>query len=326
MSRNYRIPEKISIYEKPERDFETWDKRTVRVKPSMVINAESKTSPSTAKAWQGHVDHYGLTVYDEKGLHVLDDANEKVYRNDDNLLFQRTVDSKRIKNEEAYKANLRAPYTITNGHIEYLHVLDLEHRGEGGRAYKVITPENLMFDLREDVVLDIMFARGVEAGGKITGPFQWAICGSQMKILLVGSDDYNQAAKEKAISQKTKIKLKDLVIGGVYANTQTQVVYLGEAQVEKGNKRQFVFENVYWNSDKYDPDLVNYNPQSGDYPKRHIYSAESMTLYDKIGQCDLKIGDSIDIGMWEYKTLGNWSWSSNRTKSWHANVLVFKKA
>lgn len=80
--------------------------------------------------------------------------------------------------------------TIENDPYPMLTLVGLEIRGEGGRAYKVVTPDGYLVDLREDVLLECMFRNGVTKGRKgepptLKGPFQWVVNGTQMKLALV---------------------------------------------------------------------------------------------------------------------------------------------
>jgi len=73
-----------------------------------------------------------------------------------------------------------APFAVT--------IVDLHHRSEGGRAYKVVDPYMRRFDLREDQVLEVMAKCGIEPGGKVPGLFVWGTLGSQMRLALVGGE------------------------------------------------------------------------------------------------------------------------------------------
>lgn len=115
-----------------------------------------------------------------------------------------------------------------------LIITSLHHRGSGGRALQVLIPidiENayVQVDLREDTLMEVIFKKGIEAGGKMNGEFAFAKNGSQIKLLLVGSKDY-ETAKEKA-TRKTKMKKisnKDLKVGYEYATIKGEpYIYLG---------------------------------------------------------------------------------------------------
>jgi hypothetical protein len=52
-----------------------------------------------------------------------------------------------------------------------IRVFTLEHRAEGGRAYKVVTEDGYYFDMREGVLLDTLVHCGCEADGTLGGEF-----------------------------------------------------------------------------------------------------------------------------------------------------------
>jgi hypothetical protein len=128
-------------------------------------------------------------------------------------------------------------------------ILSAEQRGEGGRAWKVITPDGFLVDLREDVFLPILLRLGLPASGLIQAKLQWCQAGSQLRLEEVGSEQhsgYTPAAKvaaerkERAVVQKERraarktIGIRDLVVGGVYQfwfwGSGEQRVYLGRAR------------------------------------------------------------------------------------------------
>lgn len=139
----------------------------------------------------------------------------------------------------------KAPEVVEaeNGPIQFLRVIDIDVRGEGGRAWKVMTPQRWYVDLREDVFLDCLKARCVmqndqqDGGLVIQGPFRWVRFGTQMRLALINSDLYRQieqSAKAKA-DPVPKIRTKDLTIGGVYISSGdwvVPVVFLGRVRVQ----------------------------------------------------------------------------------------------
>jgi len=126
-------------------------------------------------------------------------------------------------------------------------IVDAEQRGEGGRAWKVVSPEGYLVDLREDVFLPILLAKGLPKSGIIPASFQWCQNGSQLRLEQVGSkahalytpaDEVTKVkAKERAAKPKVvTIRVKDLVVGGVYQfkvfGSNEQRIYLGRARVD----------------------------------------------------------------------------------------------
>lgn len=67
----------------------------------------------------------------------------------------------------------------------------VDTRTEGGRAWKVISPEGFYVDLREDVFLPLLLEKGLPADGMIDAEFQWCQNGSQLRLERVGSPAHN---------------------------------------------------------------------------------------------------------------------------------------
>jgi hypothetical protein len=70
-----------------------------------------------------------------------------------------------------------------------LQIVDLESRGEGGRAYKVIDQFGHYFDLREETIVDVLAHVGIHAGGEIPCSFTWVRRGSQLRLVREGSKE-----------------------------------------------------------------------------------------------------------------------------------------
>ena len=132
--------------------------------------------------------------------------------------------------------------TCPNAPIPHLRVVNLEERGEGGRAWKVLTPENWYVDFREDVFLDVLKAKCTmvthpNGGLLIQGPFKWVKYGTQMRLALINSDLYREIeAYEAAIKSPKPKKIKNLIVGGIYTtdprfkDTVYPVVFLGNVR------------------------------------------------------------------------------------------------
>ena len=120
---------------------------------------------------------------------------------------------------------------VDNVPIKDVVITSLEHRGQGGRAYKVIVNQRYYVDLREDVLLDAILNVGISAGGKLNGEYIFAKVGSQMKLIRCESALHNELIKAMMIKQSAK--LKNLKIGRVYKNKTTAMVYLGKVSTTK---------------------------------------------------------------------------------------------
>lgn len=129
-----------------------------------------------------------------------------------------------------------------NTPISSLRIVDLDVRGGGGRAYKVIDEKGFCYDLREDTLLDAIKGEGIGPGGVLNGQFVWASVSSQTKLIYVGSDIYKKLSKEAKINRLPFLKKKDLVVGGVYKSKNGSLrLYLGsvDCTVSKGCGRSF---------------------------------------------------------------------------------------
>ena len=118
-----------------------------------------------------------------------------------------------------------ATVEVPNDPIPSLRVVEMEIRMEGGRAWKVVTPQGWYVDLREDVLVDHLYMHKSisvhpEGGWVLEGPFLWVKNGTQMRMVLIDSPRHRQIlayTKQKAIAIKAKkISPKSLVAGGVY--------------------------------------------------------------------------------------------------------------
>ena len=97
-------------------------------------------------------------------------------------------------------------FQSNNNLITSVFVLGLEHRGRGGRAYKVTFSisdqltnsiiDNICVDLREDVLLDAVQNSTIDRG-IVYGPFLWIKNGAQMKLVRENSPQHQKALTEK---------------------------------------------------------------------------------------------------------------------------------
>ena len=88
-------------------------------------------------------------------------------------------------------------------------VVGAEQRSEGGRAWKVLTPDNFLVDLREDVFLPILLEKGLPATRIIDAEFQWCVSGSQIRLEQVGSTSHAKyVTEEEMLARKPPKKAK----------------------------------------------------------------------------------------------------------------------
>lgn len=128
---------------------------------------------------------------------------------------------------------------IDNLPIKNVVITSLEHRGQGGRAYKVILNNRYYVDLREDVLLDAILHAGINRGGKLMGEYLFAKVSSQMKLVRIDSSLYNELIKSTAMNHSTKVK--NLKFGRIYESKTERLIYLGNVTstevhlIEKNN-------------------------------------------------------------------------------------------
>jgi len=107
-------------------------------------------------------------------------------------------------------------------------IVDLDHRGEGGRAYKVIIWHGFYVDLREDVLLDCIRDRGIAANGYILNGLIWAVLGSQTRLIMYHGDLHKKITAEMVLKSRKPLSKKDLIIGNIYQDNKEQLyMYLG---------------------------------------------------------------------------------------------------
>jgi hypothetical protein len=121
---------------------------------------------------------------------------------------------------------------FSNNPMRDIRILDLEHRGEGGRAYQVLVHNKYIFDLREDVLFDTILNEGVRKNAILNGEFIFAMIQSEMKLIRVGSY-IHQLALETMEAKKNATKQK-FEVGKIYSSANQTFLYLGK--VKNGNE------------------------------------------------------------------------------------------
>lgn len=198
MIKNGCIPKNITIFSngksKPYRWWEDLGSEEVdqMVIKAFAVDSSSKDMLETARRWAENIRDYNK----ESGTYVK--------RNE-------------LKVEE-----------LENKPFTGVKILGLEHRGNGGRAYKVITPGDYYFDLREEVLLDTLINEGVAKGGELQGSFVWGKVGSQMKLVRVDSKLYNELSDAGDRRSMKKVGAKELKVGRVYeSKAGKKAIFLG---------------------------------------------------------------------------------------------------
>lgn len=142
------------------------------------------------------------------------------------------TDAKNKKTQETARSWSRGPgfqkIEKPNAPMKNLRIVSLEKRCEGGMAWKVLTEDNLWFDLREDVLLDSLQNESVK-NGILGGVYVFAVVGSQMKIIRVGSELHKRVSEYMNRKATKEILVKDLKAGHIYANKKgKKFIFLGK--------------------------------------------------------------------------------------------------
>lgn len=119
---------------------------------------------------------------------------------------------------------------VPNTYIDDVTIVGLEKRSEGGRAYKVIIKGNLYVDLREDVLLEAFLHCSIHHG-LILAKFVFAMVGSDMKLVRVGSELHKELLRLTNVAEAPSIKVADLQIGSIYRRKSSSPagdLYLGK--------------------------------------------------------------------------------------------------
>lgn len=122
-------------------------------------------------------------------------------------------------------------------------VCSLEHRGHGGRAYKVMTEEGFYFDLREDVLLEALLECGCQPGGFLGGKFLWMMAHNNMKLIRDGSQLHEDMIAATFRRNSDPIPNDELVTGEIYSGKDSldKVIFLGEVIVNAGKPKLLFF-------------------------------------------------------------------------------------
>lgn len=119
-----------------------------------------------------------------------------------------------------------------------IRITSLEHRGNGGRAYKaVITKDDKRFkvDLREDCLMETMMSVGIEPKGVLKGDFCFVKDNSQTKLIRCESEEYKKLIefKEK-VSKQNIIPTKELKPMTLYQSgigNKGYILFIGEVYI-----------------------------------------------------------------------------------------------
>lgn len=122
--------------------------------------------------------------------------------------------------------------TTKNEPIKNIRVLGLDIRMNGGRAWKCVDEQDRYFDLREDVLLDLMRTVGVKEGGYLAGEYVWAKVAQTMKLVRVGSELHAALIEATVRKEAPMIDKKTLKQWSVYEQKNGKVFwYLGRCKM-----------------------------------------------------------------------------------------------
>lgn len=211
--KGYRVLDKVGVV---GRDHFTRKTKNllgdeIRVTDAFFYNPDSKTSPKTALEWARRGGYWdGYKQVSESEL------------------------SPEIRDNDPFEAT----------------IIDLDYRGRGGRAYKVIDRDNMCFDLREDQIIEIFKHAGVAAGGLVLGRFVWISDVGGIKLVLVGSAAHKKALEDdRRFSETVENRALGLaptpgtlVPGHVYVKKDgSKHVFIGKFKEGSSTKIQYAF-------------------------------------------------------------------------------------
>ena len=199
------IPDTLRIYTAPEETITVDGDSTIKVivNPVFVTASDNPMTNKTAQHW---VEGYCRTYDREK---------------------QRYVSYK--------KPNI---FEVPNTPFLQPQILELEQRGNGGRAYKVAIPMSnvssglIYVDFRENELLDAIQNVGILAGGKLNAEYIFGSVGGQMKLFRVSSKVHTDTIEKDNRKASTVIPMTKLVVGHWYETASgTKQIYLGKFSV-----------------------------------------------------------------------------------------------
>lgn len=125
---------------------------------------------------------------------------------------------------EGYKKLEPIINEFDNKPINNVKLYDLEKRGLGGRAYKVLVYDQFVFDLREDTLLEILMYHKIEKG-IISCPLIFAVIGNQMKLIVENGKKHLEFMDQKELPLENNFQPGSLLKNKL----GDQLIFLGEA-------------------------------------------------------------------------------------------------
>ena len=103
-----------------------------------------------------------------------------------------------------------------NGPFVDVKIVELEERGNGGRAYKVVVGDDYYVDFREAEMMWVIKNVGIRPGGIMNGEFAFAVVGSQTKLIPMHSPMWEEANKLSARKAAKPLGKNDFKVGHQY--------------------------------------------------------------------------------------------------------------
>jgi hypothetical protein len=180
-----------------------------------------------------------------------------------------------------------------------LRWVGIDSRCEGGVAYKVVTPQGWLVDLREDVVTECLYEGAIThkistagSGTYFTAEFVWVVMGSQSRLVRVDSKLYEEILESVFLKCMGPIPADALEVGGIYQKANGRQVVLVGIGTEKG-KKFLVAELSQWDrqsvQSRIDVEVECLNPSRKDcWPSWHF--SGSLKVNKQVGQVKVPPG------------------------------------
>lgn len=180
-------------------------------------------------------------------------------------------------------ANTPTILNLKNEPITGLRVIDLERRGNGGRAYKVIDRNNYCFDIREDQLLESMVNLGIDQGGVLRGEWVW-VADNGMKLIRKNSAEYDKSFANNTFVSKKPIPKSQLKPGFIYKSKSIEALFVGWYWVWEGR----TIQRMLWLENSYKL-LEKLSSGKEEFPDTFYWSIKTNhSFLEEVGQSDYK--------------------------------------
>lgn len=265
MAQTGSIPKRLIYIDRPAREYKReFDDGSEISKPviassSFVSDAENEKTIDTGISWASVQSWYENEDGDNRIY--LTEEEVKNYPDRYGIYFDQ-VEGKWWKRKAWVRRDNPVTYypkteETDNVPLKNVQILSLEKRSEGGRAYKVLIG-NRVFDLREDVLLDVLLNAKVE-NGLIDAEFIWCRVGSQMKLVRVGSELHKQMEESVKLTAELSTP-KELVYGGIYRTKTKTLLYLGKHRSVSAEETRMGYTGRYNSRGEIEYNIIEEKP------------------------------------------------------------------